>query len=198
MHVSNRKSPFAQLYALPIDAISLTSGFWQEKQKKNSRVSLRTGFQKLRDHGNLENLRLAAGMSNGEFQGPQFMDSDIYKWLEAAGYYLNCHADAEISSMVDEAIVLLEEVQQPDGYLNSYWQYVHPGQRWTDLESGHELYCAGHLIEAAIALSRGTGDKRLLNIARKVAENILKTVGSEADVIFRLVELPNVAPYKPL
>ena len=74
MHVSNQKSPFARLWALPIDAIFLTSGFWQEKQEVNSRVSLRIGFQKLCDHGNLENLRLAAGRSNGEFRGPQFMD----------------------------------------------------------------------------------------------------------------------------
>jgi len=177
MHVSNQTSPFARLCALPIDAISLTSGFWHEKQEKNSHVSLRTGFQKLRNHGNLKNLRLAAGESKGDFQGPQFMDSDIYKWLEATGYYLNAHADSKISGMVNEAITLLEQVQQSDGYLNSYWQYVHPEQRWTDLESGHELYCAGHLIEAAIALSRGTGDKRLLNIAEKVADNILETFG---------------------
>lgn len=179
MHVSNQKSPFARLWALPIDAIFLTSGFWQEKQEVNSRVSLRIGFQKLCDHGNLENLRLAAGRSNGEFRGPQFMDSDIYKWLEAAGYYLSSHTDSEISARIDEVTGLLEEVQRPDGYLNSYWQYVHPGQRWTDLEAGHELYCAGHLIEAAIAFSRGTSDKRLFNIAWKVADNILETFGED-------------------
>jgi hypothetical protein len=68
MHVSNKMSPFARLYALPIDAISLTSGFWQEKQEKNSHVSLRTGFQKLRDHGNLDNLRLASGKNKGDFR----------------------------------------------------------------------------------------------------------------------------------
>ncbi|HEY95222.1 MAG TPA: glycoside hydrolase family 127 protein [Dehalococcoidia bacterium] len=179
MHVSNQKSPFAQLYALPVNEISLTSGFWQDKQEINFRVSLRTGFQNLRDHGNLENLRLAVGKGSGEFKGPQFMDSDIYKWIEAAGYYLSTHADEGISAMVDEAILLLEEVQQPDGYLNSYWQYVRPGQRWTDLDTGHELYCAGHLIEAAIALSRGTGDKRLLTIAKRVTDNILETFGED-------------------
>ena len=115
MHVSNQKSPFTRHYALPIDAISLISGFWQEKQELIGNTSLHTAYKKLIEHGNFNNLQLVIGTGEGQFRGPQFMDSDIYKWLEATGYYLNTHTDEEISRMANEAISLMEKVQQPDG-----------------------------------------------------------------------------------
>jgi DUF1680 family protein len=125
------------------------------------------------------------------------MDSDIYKWLEAVAYYLNTQTDETISTMADEMISLLDLAQQADGYLNSYWQFVRSGDRWTDLDSSHELYCAGHLIEAAVAFSRCTENKRLLDIAVKVADNILDTfhenglvkTGGHPEIELALVEL---------
>ncbi len=177
MHVDNRRSPFATFRSLPLDAVTLSPGFWHQRQLINKDISLREGFQNLNKHGNLDNLRLAIGEIQGQFRGPQFMDSDIYKWLEAAAYELGRKSDEDLLQKVNECISLLEKVQQPDGYLNSYWQFVKPGQQWTDLETGHELYCAGHLVEAAIALHRATGEKRLLDIAQRVADNIVATFG---------------------
>ena len=177
MNVDNHNSPYAQFRSLPLGTIELLSGFWHQRQALNRDVSLKDGYRKLHEHGNFDNLKLAIGSINGEFKGPQFMDSDIYKWLEAAAYELIRNMDKDLLDMVNEAVSLLEIVQQPDGYLNSYWQFVKPGQRWTDLETGHELYCAGHLIEAAVALHRTTGEERLLDIAKRVADNIENTFG---------------------
>jgi DUF1680 family protein len=177
MYICNQKSPYAHSSSLPIDAITLSRGFWDDRKKINRTTSLQEGFLKLNKHGNLDNLRLAINKSTGEYQGPQFMDSDIYKWLEAVFYDLTQDKDEDLLQKANECIALLEKVQQPDGYLNSYWQFVKPGQRWTDLETGHELYCAGHLIEAALAMLRSLGERRLLDIAIRVADNIVATFG---------------------
>lgn len=177
MHIDNHNSQYTQFHSLPLGQIKMSPGFWQERQSLNREVSLKDGYRKLHEHGNFANLKLAAGEIKGEYRKPQFMDSDIYKWLEAAAYELNRKPDNELEDMVNEAIGLLEKVQQPDGYLNSYWQYEKPGQRWTDLETGHELYCAGHLIEAGVALHRAAGEIRLLNISKRVADIIVSTFG---------------------
>lgn len=99
----------------------------------------------------LANLRIAAGEAQGEYQGMVFQDSDLAKWLEAAAYSLSVHPDPELERIVDETIDLLGRAQQPDGYLNSYFTVKEPGKRWTNLQECHELYCAGHLMEAAVA-----------------------------------------------
>lgn len=177
MHVSSSSSPYTRLHALPLNAVSLSPGFWRQKQTVNRQVSLRGGFQKLREYGNFDNLRLAATSQNGQYRGPVFMDSDVYKWLEAVAYDLNNGPDTELLGMANEIIALLESAQQPDGYLNSYWQLAGPGRRWTDLDSGHELYCGGHLFEAAVAFHRTIGETRLLDIARRFADHILATFG---------------------
>ena len=104
----------------------------------------------------LENLRLAAQKNrgealSGEFYGMVFQDSDVAKWLEAAAYTLGQQPDAQLEQLVDQVIALLGEAQQEDGYLNSYFTVKAPDKKWTDLQEAHELYCAGHLMEAACA-----------------------------------------------
>lgn len=205
MHVDNHNSLYAQFRTLPLGAITLLPGFWQQRQIINREVSLKEGYRKLNEYGNFDNLKLATGSIIGEFRGPQFMDSDIYKWLEAAAYELKRNMDTDLLHMVSEIISLLEKAQQPDGYLNSYWQYVKPGQRWTNLITGHELYCAGHLIEAAVALHRSTTEVRLLGIAKRVADNIVNTfgegrlesAGGHPEIELALVELYRETGEKP-
>jgi len=155
-----------------LGSISLTKGFWSHKQETNRQVSLRHGYKQLERAGNLNNLRLAAGYGEGEYQGLVFMDSDVYKWLEALAYDLANVRDPEVERMADEIIDLLVAAQQDDGYLNSYFQVAHPERRWTDLDHDHELYCAGHLFEAAVAMHRATGDERLLRVACRFADHI--------------------------
>lgn len=177
MHTATHNSPKARQRALPLGAVSLAPGFWAQRQEVNRQVSLRQGFRHLERAGNLNNLRLAAGGGEGEYRRPVFMDSDVYKWIEAAAYDLANHPDPEVERMVEEAIDLLVAAQQPDGYLNSYYQVVEPDRRWTDLDHGHELYCAGHLTEAAVALHRATGNERLLAVVRRFADYIGSVFG---------------------
>ncbi|NLF01148.1 MAG: glycoside hydrolase family 127 protein, partial [Anaerolineales bacterium] len=172
MHVSTQHSPHARWHTLPLGQIALTGGLWLHRQAVNRRDSLHQGYQQLERAGNLNNLRLAGGSGAGRYQGPVFMDSDVYKWVEALAYELANGQDAELTRMTDEVIGIIAAAQQPDGYLNSYYQLHKPDQRWTNLDHDHELYCAGHLFEAAVAMHRATGDRRLLDVARRFADHI--------------------------
>ena len=172
MHVSTRTISHARWHTLPLGSVSLTEGFWHRKQEINRQVSLGHGHRMLNQSGNFNNLRLAIGSGEGEYRTPVFMDSDIYKWLEAVSYDLANAPDPELERLADEAIELLAAAQQEDGYLNSYYQVNKPDERWTDLDHDHELYCAGHLFEAAVAHHRATGKSSLLDIACRFADHI--------------------------
>lgn len=104
MHVSTQASSHARWRTLPLGDISVTGGFWFQKQAVNRQVSLRHGYEQLKRAGNFNNLRLAAGSGEGEHQRPVFMDSDVYKWLEALAYDLANLRDPEVEHMADEAI----------------------------------------------------------------------------------------------
>lgn len=175
--VDTRNSPHAALSTLPLDSVTFGDGFWLGRQETNRHATLRHGFAQLEHSGNFQNLRLAAGTVTGEYRRPQFMDSDVYKWLEAVGFDLANERDPELEQMAETAIDLLEAAQTPEGYLNSYWQVVEPERRWADIDHGHELYCAGHLFQAAVAYHRATGDTRLLGIATRFADYIDSVFG---------------------
>ncbi len=129
----------------------------------------------------IDNLRIAAGEKSGEYRGMVFQDSDVAKWLEAVAYCLATHPDLEWEEKADSVIDLLARAQQPDGYLNSYYTLVEPEKRWTNLAANHELYCAGHFIEAAVAYYAATGKDKLLNIVCKFVDHIDSVFGPERD-----------------
>jgi hypothetical protein len=130
--------------------VAIEDAFWTPRQQTNRTATLPHLFAELERAGNIPNLRLAADGKREGYQGPVYMDSDLYKALEAAAYVLQQHPDDPIRATVDEVIGVLERAQQPDGYLNSYFQVVAPDKRWSNLRDWHELYCAGHL-------NRGSG-----------------------------------------
>lgn len=125
----------------------------------------------------IKNFRIAAGEIKGEHKGVIFADTDVYKWLETVAYCLNNGKCKDFESIADEVISLLGRAQQDDGYLNTYFTVKEPGARWSNLVEGHELYSAGHLIEAAVAYYQATGKDTLLNIARRFADLICKVFG---------------------
>lgn len=127
----------------------------------------------------IENFRIAAGDAAGEFYGAVFQDTDVAKWLEAVGYSLAAHPDPALEAVADEAIDLICRAQQPDGYINTYFTLKEPEKRWSNLREGHELYTAGHLMEAAVAYCEGTGKRRLLDALCKFADLICQTFGKE-------------------
>lgn len=106
------------------------------------------------------------------FYGMVFQDSDAYKWIEAAAYILANQPDSELQKQADELIELIAAAQDENGYLNTYFTIKDREKRWTNLLEGHELYCSGHMIEAACAYFEATGKRRLLEVAEKNAEYI--------------------------
>jgi DUF1680 family protein len=177
MYTLTTHSPHARLRSLPVGAVTLADGFWRERQTINRTVSIQQGFSKLEEAGNFNNMQLALGKGQGSYQGPVFMDSDIYKWLEAATLDLANQPDPKLEQKIDETIALLAAVQLPDGYLNSHYQVLKPDQRWTELGHDHEMYCAGHLIQAAVAHYRVTGKTSLLDVACRFADHINSVFG---------------------
>lgn len=127
----------------------------------------------------IENFKIAAGEKEGEFQGAVFQDTDVAKWLEAVGFVLNYERDEKLEELADETIELIGRAQQPDGYLNTYFTIKEPDGRWSNLMEGHELYTAGHMIEAAVAYYEATGKRRFLEIVSKFADLVCQTFGSE-------------------
>ena len=127
--------------------------------------------------GCLRNFRIAAGQEAGEFTGMVFQDSDIGKWLEAVAYSLTTHPDAALERTADEVIELLEAAQREDGYLGTYFIVKDPKNRWKCLRDCHELYCAGHLLEGAVAYWQATGKDRFLNVMRRYVDYIATVFG---------------------
>lgn len=127
----------------------------------------------------IRNFRIAAGLEQGEFGGWVFQDSDLYKWLEAVAYSLRHHPDQRLEKIADESIELIGQAQHDDGYLNTYFTIQEPGKQWTNLYEAHELYCAGHLIEAAVAYYQATGKHKLLDISCRFADLIDRMFGTK-------------------
>jgi DUF1680 family protein len=125
----------------------------------------------------LRNYRIAAGDETGKHGGPVFVDTDLTKWLEAVAYSLETSPDSALELKADEVIDLIARVQQPDGYVNTYYTIAEPGKRWSNLTEGHELYSAGYLIEAAVAYFEATGKDKLLNVGRRFADLLCSTFG---------------------
>lgn len=182
--VDSRASKHARLYTLPFAAAQITGGFWADQQESNRRISLHHGYEQLHKAGNFHNLRLAAGLAtvegDGPYRGRNFYDEDLYKWLEALGWELGRTPEVdvpELRAMAEEAIALIQAAQEPDGYLDSWFQVVEPDRKWADLDHGHEMYCAGHLFQAAVAFHRALDDDRLLDVAVRLADHIDERFG---------------------
>jgi DUF1680 family protein len=163
---------YAKFQPVGHHAVQITGQFWKSKIDGNRDVSLPYQYQQLATSGVLDNFKRVLGQTGGEFAGPFWMDSDAYKWLEAASFTLATHPDPGLEKCVNETIALIAASQQPDGYLNTYFQLVEPEKKFTNLGMCHELYCAGHLIQAAVAHYKATGGRTLLDVACRLADHI--------------------------
>ena len=184
--VSPTASAASLLSPLGARNATITGGFWADRLRVNRDNSLPHGFSELERAGNLNNLRMAAG-SPGQYRslGDEiglvipFLDSDVYKWLEAVAWELGRAPSPELARSADEAIAIIAGAQRADGYLNSYVQVVGKDREYEDLQWGHEFYCIGHLIQAAIAWHNVLGDDRLLDIAGNAVGSIEREFGPE-------------------
>lgn len=158
--------------------VVIDDAFWSPRIKVNREQTIPYQYQQSKETGRIEAFKLKwkPGMKD---EPHIFWDSDVAKWLEAASYSLAAHPDPELDRLVDEVITLIASAQQPDGYLNIYFTVVKPGERWTDLRDAHELYCAGHLIEAGVAHYKATKKRTLLDVVCRYADHIDSVFGLE-------------------
>ena len=169
---------------IPLSHVTLDDPLWSKQRNLVKKVVLPYMWEILNDRienavksSCIHNFKVAAGLVQGDHFGVVFVDSDLYKWIEAVSYCLSGEHDTELERICDQAIDLIAAAQQPDGYLNTYYSINAPHKRWTNLMEGHELYCAGHLIEAGVAHFQATGKVKLLNVACRFADLIDKTFG---------------------
>lgn len=170
-------TPQRFLEPIPIERVKVTHEFFVERLQANTRVTIPHCLTQCEETGRIANFAIAAGKEKGERKGLLFDDSDVYKTLEAIGWTLVSVKVPELEAKADAIIESIVAAQKPDGYLNTYVQLTPGKEAWADLKDGHELYCAGHLIEAGVAYARGTKKTKLLDAAVKFATLIDATFG---------------------
>ncbi|WP_224337635.1 glycoside hydrolase family 127 protein [Haloprofundus halobius] len=168
-------------HSIALTNVEIDDEFWSPWMERNRDVTIEYQYEQLEDSRTLENFYRAANGKEGGFQGMWFQDSDAYKWLEAASYELAKREDPDLRDRVNEVIDLIADAQEESGYLNTYFQLVEPDGKWTNLHMLHELYCAGHLIEAAVAHHEATGESSLLDVATAFADHIDDVFEDEID-----------------
>lgn len=175
---------------VPVDFthVKFADTFWAPRIQTTVTHTLERNLEQCESTGRLRNFDLAAACihadaageprpADAKYEGYFFNDSDVYKVLEGASFALFHRRDADLDRRVDAIITRIAAAQQPDGYLNAYFTLDTREGHWTNTKDKHELYCAGHLIEAAVAHFQMTGKRNLLDIAVKVADHICATFG---------------------
>jgi DUF1680 family protein len=172
---------------VPFKDVRLNDLFWAARIETNRTVSIPAVFKKCEETGRVDNFAKAGGLMKGEYRGKfPFDDSDVYKAIESASYSLSLHPDKELEAYVDGVIAKIAAAQEKDGYLYT-WRALKPEgddswsgkTRWSKEERSHELYVAGHLIEAAVAHYQATGKRTFLDVAIKFADLIDSTFGPD-------------------
>jgi len=169
------KSPHAKLRDIPVHAVTITSGFWAPRREISATKSIPSMHDLLEANGRMNNFRRLVGKSTAAQIGPVFADSDIYKWTEAVGFVLQSGERPELRATADKMIDEVIAIQEPDGYLNTYYQDDRKSLRMLPQtqSTGHELYNIGHMLQGAIAYYRATGDRRLLDAGVRFVDDFL-------------------------
>ena len=185
---------------VPFEQTELTDGFWLDRYELNRRVSIENVRRRFEDSGRFDAMRFNF-LKNGR-RPHIFFDSDVAKWMEAVAYLAVKDPEGmqEHLALCEQLIACMEAAQRPDGYLNSTHQQLMPEQIFR-VRGNHELYCAGHLIEAAIAYHRATGRDRFLKIMERYCECIRRAFITERTAAFTTpgheeIELALIALYR--
>ncbi|MEU6715859.1 beta-L-arabinofuranosidase domain-containing protein [Nonomuraea sp. NPDC046802] len=187
----------AVLRPIGIHDVVISDGPLARWQRINHEASIPLGLEQMERSGALPNLRRAGGEGEGPFQGYRFQDSDLYKQLEALAWEHIRAPEQAYADFIDQAAAVLARAQRPDGYLNSHYQVVKPDKIYTELEYSHEMYCAGHLFQAAVAAARAGIGQSLLPVAKRLADHLVEVfmtggndgIDGHAEVETALVEL---------
>jgi uncharacterized protein len=169
-----------QLAGVPFTEVKIEDQFWAPRIKLNREKIVPHNVRYCETTGRISNFAKAGGLIAGEFQGIYFDDSDVYKVIEGAAYTLAQERDESLEKTIDGVIDKIASAQQPDGYLYTYYTVNKTlDQRWSDTPKMHELYCAGHLFEAAVAYYQATGKRKLLDVAIRLADHIDSVFGED-------------------
>jgi DUF1680 family protein len=171
----------SSLTAVPFTDVVIADEFWAPRIETNRRVTIPYAFKMCEETGRISNFEKAAGLIEGQFEGIYFNDSDVYKIIEGAAYSLKLHPDPELENYVDGVIDKIAAAQWEDGYLYTFYSVPsrQPEKRWTDTKKMHELYCAGHFFEAAVAYYQATGKQKILDVATRLADHICSIFGPD-------------------
>ncbi|MFQ6036895.1 MAG: glycoside hydrolase family 127 protein, partial [Sedimentisphaerales bacterium] len=159
--------------------VTIADEFWGPRLETNRKVTIPYAFKKCEETGRISNFAKAGGLIEGNFEGIYFNDSDVYKVIEGAAYSLNLHPDPKLEEYVDKVIDKIVAAQWEDGYIYTFYSVPRrqPQKRWNDIRSKHELYCAGHFFEAAVAYYQATGKRKILDVALRLANCIDSVFG---------------------
>lgn len=168
-------SPHARLKTVPVHAVTVANGFWQKRRQTNTASSIPSMHDELIEHGRMDNFLRLEGQSAAPQRGPVYSDSDIYKWLEAVAFAVQSGGQPQIEAVAQTMIRQVAAAQEPSGYLNTYFVGDRSSARMLPAtqETGHELYCIGHLLQSAVAWYRATGDTTLLNAGIRFVDDFL-------------------------
>jgi uncharacterized protein len=167
-----------KLKAVPFTRVTIQDEFWRPRMLANQTATLRSCLDQCERTGRIANFAKAGGLMEGEHEGIYFNDSDVYKVLEGVAYSLMNEPNAELEAEADRIIDLIAAAQEEDGYLMTYFSLKDPGRKWTDMEK-HEMYCGGHLMEAAVAYFHATGKRKFLDVACRLADHYDSLFGPE-------------------
>ncbi len=179
--VNLNKSPYAKLHSVPVHAVTIGDGFWGQRRKTAVEKSIPSIWQLIEAHGYVDNFRRLSKGKNVPRKGPVFTDTDPYKWIEAVAMFLQSGDRPELRMIAEQTIDEIVAVQEPSGYLDTYFQ----GDRVKDrllpatLDYGHEDYSLGHMLQSAIAYYRATGDRKFLDAATRFADYIARDFGPD-------------------
>lgn len=169
--------PFQKNEPVNFSQVKITDNFWLPRIDKHAEVTLPACIHQCEvETQRVKNFAIAGGLEQGEFKGLVYDDSDLYKMIEGCAYSLMNHPNPELEKKLDDIIAKIASAQQEDGYLMTYFILGNLNERWTNMDK-HEMYCCGHLIEAAIAYYNATGKRSLLDVAIKYADHIDQTFG---------------------
>lgn len=161
---------------VPFSKVKIEDGFWSPRLQAHKDVTLAVCIDQIENQtGRIRNFENAA-MGRGEHSGIFFDDSDVYKALEGMACSLQNHPDLVLEAKCDEWIDKIAEAQQPDGYINTFYTLTGLENRWKDMDR-HEMYCAGHMIEAGIAYFQVTGKRKLLDVCIRMADHMMTVFG---------------------
>lgn len=179
--ISVDQSPYARLHGIPVRAVTIHDGFWAGRRRVALQKSLPSARLELEANGYIDNFRRLSEGKDVPRKGPVFTDSDLYKWIEAVGMFLQSGDQPELRAEADQYIDLIRSVQEPSGYLNTFWVGDRARLRLLPdtMDTGHELYCLGHMLQAGLSYYRATGDTRLLDAGKRYVEFLLSNYGPD-------------------